>query len=84
MTTHSKSFPDSETSSAGRQAPGRLLEELEARQDQALAELEALDAKLIEVLIGLGATPEQDESIKRVESGDVAEQGAATERRSAA
>lgn len=41
-------------------APGQLLAELEARQDAALADLEKLDRQLIDVLKGLGVTPEED------------------------
>ena len=37
--------------------PGQLLKELEQRQDEVLAQLDDLDAKLREVLQGLGATP---------------------------
>lgn len=36
--------------------PGQLLHDLEARQDEVLTELDALDAKLQEVLRGLGVT----------------------------
>ena len=35
--------------------PGQLLDDLERRQDEVLLELDALDAKLNEVLKGLGA-----------------------------
>ncbi len=41
--------------------PGHLLEELEQRQDDVLAQLDELDSKLIEVLKGLGATMEGDQ-----------------------
>ncbi len=40
--------------------PGQLLKELEQRQDDVLKQLDALDAKLEEVLKGLGVTV-QDE-----------------------
>jgi len=36
--------------------PGHLLDELERRQDEVLLELDALDAKLTEVLRGLGVS----------------------------
>lgn len=36
--------------------PGHLLHELERRQDQVLEQLDELDAKLTEVLQGLGVT----------------------------
>ena len=39
--------------------PGQLLEELERRQDEVLVELDALDARLSEVLKGLGVTTEE-------------------------
>lgn len=41
-------------------APGRLLADLEARQDAALADLEKLDRQLIDVLKGLGVTPDEE------------------------
>lgn len=40
--------------------PGQLLYELEQRQDEVLQQLDALDAKLNEVLQGLGVTVEED------------------------
>jgi hypothetical protein len=40
--------------------PGQLLKELEQRQDDVLEQLDALDAKLEEVLKGLGVSA-QDE-----------------------
>ncbi|MCG8653014.1 MAG: hypothetical protein MI861_24445 [Pirellulales bacterium] len=40
--------------------PGQLLSELEQRQDEVLMELDALDAKLNEVLTGLGVTLEEE------------------------
>ncbi|TWU66302.1 hypothetical protein V7x_18660 [Crateriforma conspicua] len=45
--------------------PGQLLAELEARQDQALAELEALEKRLIDVMRRFGATPIEDEEAAR-------------------
>ncbi|QDV64322.1 hypothetical protein Mal65_34750 [Crateriforma conspicua] len=45
--------------------PGHLLAELEARQDQALAELEALENRLIDVMRRFGATPIEDEEAAR-------------------
>ena len=42
------------------QEPGQLLSELEQRQDEVLGELDALDAKLTEVLRGLGVTIEDE------------------------
>ena len=36
--------------------PGHLLVELEQRQDEVLAQLDELDAKIKSVLLGLGAT----------------------------
>ena len=44
------------TSQASDTEPGQLLKELEQRQDDVLAQLDALDAKLEEVLKGLGVT----------------------------
>ena len=44
------------TSQASDIEPGQLLKELEQRQDDVLAQLDALDAKLEEVLKGLGVT----------------------------
>jgi hypothetical protein len=38
--------------------PGQLLKELEQRQDEVLAQLDDLDAKLREVLKGLGVSSE--------------------------
>ncbi len=40
--------------------PGQLLSELERRQDEVLHELDALDAKLKELLSGLGVTIDDD------------------------
>tara|TARA_R110002049_G_scaffold2750_2_gene21598 strand:+ start:444619 stop:444789 length:171 start_codon:yes stop_codon:yes gene_type:complete len=40
--------------------PGQLLDELERRQDEVLLELDALDARLNEVLKGLGAGPDEE------------------------
>lgn len=48
------------TSHADDVQPGRLLQELEARQDDVLEQLDALDAKLNEVLKGLGVTLEEE------------------------
>ena len=42
------------------QEPGQLLDDLERRQDEVLLELDALDAKLIEVLKGLGASTDDE------------------------
>ncbi|WP_145417598.1 hypothetical protein [Planctomycetes bacterium K23_9] len=42
-------------------APGQLLDELEQRQNDVLAQLDELDAKLTEVLKGLGATMDGEE-----------------------
>ena len=39
--------------------PGQLLKELEQRQDEVLAQLDDLDAKLRDVLQGLGVTPDE-------------------------
>ena len=41
--------------------PGQLLIELEQRQDDVLAQLDDLDAKLKEVLKGLGATLDEED-----------------------
>lgn len=41
-------------------APGQLLHELEQRQDQVLMQLDALDAKLKEVLQANGVTIEDE------------------------
>lgn len=38
--------------------PGQLLYELEQRQDEALRELEKLEARLHDVLTGLGVAPD--------------------------
>lgn len=38
--------------------PGQLLDELERRQDDVLLQLDALDARLTEVLKGLGVSDE--------------------------
>ncbi|MDA8745470.1 hypothetical protein N9N28_12620 [Rubripirellula amarantea] len=48
------------TSHAADYEPGQLLRELEQRQDDALAQLDELDAKLTEVLKGLGVTLEDE------------------------
>ena len=47
------------TSQASDNEPGQLLKELEQRQDDVLAQLDALDAKLEEVLKGLGVTVDE-------------------------
>ena len=44
------------TSHAAEYEPGHLLKELEQRQDEVLEQLDDLDAKLTEVLRGLGVT----------------------------
>lgn len=44
------------TSQVADSEPGQLLEDLERRQDDVLAQLDDLDAKLTEVLRGLGVT----------------------------
>lgn len=41
-------------------APGGLLQELERRQDEALAQIDALDAKLMALLNDLGVTAAPD------------------------
>jgi hypothetical protein len=48
------------TSHTPADEPGQLLLELEQRQDEVLNELDALDAKLKEVLQGLGVTLEEE------------------------
>ena len=48
------------TSHASESEPGQLLYELEKRQDEVLSQLDALDAKLTEVLTGLGVTLEDE------------------------
>ena len=40
--------------------PGQLLDDLERRQDEVLLELDALDARLTEVLSGLGVSCEEE------------------------
>ena len=40
--------------------PGQLLRELEKRQDEVLSDLDALDAKLQDVLRGLGVRSEEE------------------------
>lgn len=44
------------TSQVADSEPGQLLQDLERRQDDVLAQLDDLDAKLTEVLRGLGVT----------------------------
>jgi hypothetical protein len=46
------------TSQVSELEPGQLLRELEQRQDEVLAQLDELDAKLQSVLRGLGVTLE--------------------------
>ncbi|MEM8671648.1 MAG: hypothetical protein AAGG48_29285 [Planctomycetota bacterium] len=46
----------------GVSEPGNLLKELEERQDEVLAQLDELDAKLRQVLEGLGVTTEEPEA----------------------
>lgn len=41
--------------------PGSLLQELELRQDEVLAQLDELDSKVRQVLEGLGVTLEDEE-----------------------
>ena len=41
--------------------PGQLLHELERRQDEVLTQLDDLDAKLTEVLKGLGVASDDEE-----------------------
>ena len=53
--------------------PGQLLKDLEQRQDDVLAQLDDLDAKLNEVLKGLGATMEGDAD--ETEIGEVRDAG---------
>ena len=48
------------TSHASEHEPGQLLKELEQRQDEVLAQLDDLDAKLQEVLQGLGISVEDE------------------------
>ncbi|TWT84025.1 hypothetical protein CA13_54990 [Planctomycetes bacterium CA13] len=48
------------TSTVDASEPGQLLNDLERRQDDVLAQLDALDAQLTEVLKGLGVTPEDE------------------------
>ncbi|QDT04343.1 hypothetical protein K227x_27330 [Rubripirellula lacrimiformis] len=48
------------TSQVADQEPGQLLRELEQRQDDVLNQLDALDAKLTEVLKGLGVTMDDE------------------------
>ena len=40
--------------------PGQLLDDLERRQDEVLLELDALDARLTQVLQGLGASTDEE------------------------
>ncbi len=47
------------TAQVSDQEPGQLLRDLERRQDDVLSQLDALDAKLNEVLRGLGVTPDE-------------------------
>ena len=46
--------------------PGQLLNELERRQDEVLLQLDDLDAKLTEVLKGLGVAEENEEDSETV------------------
>lgn len=48
------------TSQVADQEPGHLLRDLERRQDDVLDQLDALDAKLNEVLRGLGVTMDEE------------------------
>ncbi len=48
------------TSHSSETEPGQLLNELEQRQDEVLSQLDALDAKLQEVLKGLGVSMEEE------------------------
>ena len=57
---HKQPMSPTPTSQVSDTEPGQLLKELEQRQDDVLAQLDALDAKLEEVLRGLGDT-DQDE-----------------------
>ena len=47
-------------SHASEYEPGQLLHELEERQDEVLVELDRLDAKLQEVLRGLGVSVDDE------------------------
>ena len=48
------------TSLANDTEPGQLLKELEQRQDEVLEQLDDLEAKLREVLEGLGVTSDDE------------------------
>ncbi|WP_231615914.1 hypothetical protein [Novipirellula artificiosorum] len=48
------------TSNVEAMEPGQLLSDLERRQDDVLLQLDALDAKLTEVLKGLGVSMEEE------------------------
>lgn len=52
--------PASVANDSVNSGPGNLLNELEQRQDDVLAQLDELDAKLNEVLKGLGATMDDE------------------------
>ena len=45
--------------------PGQLLDELERRQDDVLTQLDDLDAKLSEVLKGLGVEEDESEGLEQ-------------------
>lgn len=49
-----------QTSQVADLEPGQLLNELEERQDDVLAQLDALDTQLQDVLRGLGVTLDDD------------------------
>ena len=49
------------TSHTADMEPGQLLNDLERRQDEVLTQLDDLDAKLKEVLKGLGATLDDED-----------------------
>ncbi len=47
--------------------PGQLLNELERRQDDVLAELDKLEAQISEVLQGLGVAVVEDDGLDLIE-----------------
>ena len=58
--SHENSCMSSAPASQTQGEPGQLLHELEKRQDDVLTQLDDLDAKLTEVLKGLGVTAAEE------------------------
>lgn len=58
--SHKLPMSPTPTSQVSDHEPGQLLKELEQRQDEVLDQLDALDAKLQDVLKGLGVAMEDE------------------------